>query len=67
MNQGYYRTMPKARKMYLEIPLASTDEDEATLRAIEEGCRDAQAGRVVRASEVRKLVAQWIADAAKRP
>jgi len=52
--------------MYLEMPLVSTDEDEATLRAIEEGRRDVKAGRVVPASEVRKLVAQWVADAAKK-
>ena len=36
--------------------------DEATLAAIEAGIRDADAGRVVSAEEVRKLVKQWISE-----
>lgn len=54
-------SMREAKEPYLERPLLPTDEqeDEATLEAIDEGARDAEAGRVVPASEVRKLVQQW--------
>jgi predicted transcriptional regulator len=53
--------MADAKKPYLEMPVAPADEeeDDATLAAIEEGRRDADAGRVVPADEVRKLVKQW--------
>ena len=37
-------------------------EDEATLAAIDAGIRDSDAGRVVSAEEVRKLVNQWISE-----
>jgi len=36
------------------------EEDDETLAAIDEGIRDAGAGRVVSAEEVRKLMPQWI-------
>ncbi|MGA2181752.1 MAG: hypothetical protein ABSH47_01865 [Bryobacteraceae bacterium] len=35
-------------------------EDEDTLAAIDEGIRDAEAGRTVPMDEVRKLLPQWI-------
>ncbi|MBV9888087.1 MAG: hypothetical protein JO119_16210 [Acidobacteria bacterium] len=35
------------------------EEDPETLAAIDEGLRDAKAGRVVPAEEVRKLVNKW--------
>ena len=38
---------------------ALDDEDEETLAAIDEGIRDADAGRTVPAEEARKLLAQW--------
>ena len=60
--------MPEAKEPYLETPLLPTDdeEDEATLAAIDEGVRDAESGRVVPASEVRKLVQQWITPSSTR-
>ena len=36
------------------------DEDPDTLAAIDEGIRDAEAGRTVPIEEVRKLLPQWI-------
>jgi predicted transcriptional regulator len=47
--------MAKAKKFDLEAPAPVLDEgDEETLGAIDEGIRDAQAGRTVPAEEVRK-------------
>ena len=50
------------------LPLAD-DEDEQTLAAIDEGIKDADAGRIVPAEEVRKLLSQWIAESStyKKP
>jgi predicted transcriptional regulator len=42
------------------------DEDEKTLAAIDEGIRDADAGRTVTAEEVRKLLPQWITVSSTR-
>jgi predicted transcriptional regulator len=36
------------------------EEDEETLAAIDEGIRDAKAGRTVPAEEVRKRLDKWI-------
>ncbi len=36
------------------------EEDEATLAAIDEGIRDAKAGRTAALEKVRKLLPQWI-------
>jgi hypothetical protein len=36
------------------------DEDEEALAAIDEGIRDAQAGRTVPSEKVRKLLHKWI-------
>jgi predicted transcriptional regulator len=36
------------------------DEDEATLAAIDDGIRDAKAGRTVGLEQVRKLLPKWI-------
>ena len=41
-------------------PILDDDEDEETLAAIDEGIRDAEAGRTVPIEEVRKLMPQWI-------
>jgi len=46
--------MAKAKKFDLENPVPTVDdEDEETLAAIDEGIRDAKAGRTVPAKEVR--------------
>ena len=53
--------MPKAKEFDFEKPVPVVDdEDEATLAAIDEGIRDAKAGRTVPLSEVRKLLPKWI-------
>ena len=36
------------------------DEDKATLAAIDEGIRDAEAGRTTPLEQVRKLLPRWI-------
>jgi len=36
------------------------EEDEETLAAIDEGIRDAEAGRAVPIEEVRRLLPKWI-------
>jgi predicted transcriptional regulator len=45
---------------------AIDDEDEATLAAIDEGMRDAKAGRTVPMEKVRKLLSQWITASSSR-
>jgi predicted transcriptional regulator len=52
--------MAKAKKLDLDSPAAILDEeDEETLAAIDEGIRDADAGRVVRAEKARELLPKW--------
>jgi predicted transcriptional regulator len=52
--------MAKAKGFDFEKPAPVVDdEDEATLAAIDEGIRDAKAGRTVPMEEVRKLLPQW--------
>ncbi|MGB8581123.1 MAG: hypothetical protein WCD47_09900 [Candidatus Sulfotelmatobacter sp.] len=54
--------MAKAKKFELESPAPIPDEeDEETLAAIDEGIRNAKAGRTVPADEVRKPLPKWIA------
>jgi predicted transcriptional regulator len=49
--------MAKSKKFDLENPApVADDEDEETLAAIDEGIRDAEAGRTVPAEEVRRLL-----------
>jgi len=56
-NPGYDKLMAKAKKFDLEDPAPILDdEDEETLAAIDEGIRDAEAGRVVPAEKVRELL-----------
>jgi len=52
--------MARAKKFELEDPAPILDdEDEETLAAIDEGIRDADAGRVVPAEKVRELLPKW--------
>jgi len=46
--------------------LIRDDEDEKTLAAIDEGLRDAKAGRTVPIEEVRKLLPKWITASTSR-
>jgi predicted transcriptional regulator len=49
--------MTKAKKLDLDTPVPIPDEEvEETLAAIDEGIRDADAGRVVPAEKVGKLL-----------
>jgi predicted transcriptional regulator len=59
--------MAKVRASGLEQPVPRDDDgDEATLAAIDEGIRDAKAGRTVAAEEVRKLLPKWITGSSTR-
>ena len=59
--------MAKAKEFDFEKPApVIDDEDEATLVAIDEGIRDAKAGRTVPMEKVRKLLPQWITASSSR-
>jgi predicted transcriptional regulator len=59
--------MAKAHKFDLENPAPIVDdEDEETLAAIDEGIRDAEAGRVVPAEKVRELLPKWTTASSTR-
>jgi predicted transcriptional regulator len=59
--------MSKPKEFEFEKPATVIeDEDEATLAAIDEGIRDAKAGRTVPMEKVRKLLPQWITDSSSR-
>jgi hypothetical protein len=60
--------MAKAEKFELESPARILDEeDEETLAAVDEGIRDARAGRTVPAEEVRKRLPKWITASSLEP
>ena len=53
--------MAKANESDFEKPTSEMEgEDQATLAAIDEGIRDAKAGRTLALEKVRKLLPQWI-------
>jgi len=59
--------MAKARKSDLEAPRRIPDEeDEETLTAIDEGIRDADAGRVAPPEKAREVPAKWTTVSATR-
>ncbi|HKM83227.1 MAG TPA: hypothetical protein VJY15_19990 [Candidatus Acidoferrum sp.] len=60
--------MTKAKDFELEKtdPVIDDDEDEKTLAAIDEGLRDAKAGRTVPIEEVRKRLPKWITASSSR-
>jgi hypothetical protein len=52
--------MAEVKKVDFDDPATLLDdEDEETFAAIDEGIRDADAGRTVPIEEVRKLLPQW--------
>lgn len=54
--------MSKAKERdFEELTPVIAEEDEATVAAIDDGIRDAKAGRTVTLEKVRKLLPQWIA------
>jgi predicted transcriptional regulator len=59
--------MAKSKKFNLESPAPVVDdEDEEALAAIDEGTRDAEAGRTVPAEEVRRLLLKWTTASSTR-
>lgn len=59
--------MGEASRIDLDNPASVQDEeDEETLAAIDEGIRDAEAGRTVPIEEVRKLLPRWITGSSSR-
>jgi len=53
----------------LKFEAPATDEirvDTETLAAVDEGIRDAQAGRTVSLEEVRQMIPQWISKFGSR-
>jgi predicted transcriptional regulator len=59
--------MANATKIDFDDPAPLLDEeDEEILAAIDEGIRDAEAGRTVPVEEVRKLLPKWITASSSR-
>ena len=59
--------MAKAKKSDLEDPIPLLDEeDEETLAAIDEGIRDADAGRVAPPEKAREVLAKWTTASSTR-
>jgi predicted transcriptional regulator len=59
--------MAEARRIDFDDPTSiDEEEDEETLAAIDEGIRDAEAGRTVPIEEVRKLLPKWITASSSR-
>ena len=59
--------MAKTKRFEFDSPApVREDEDEETLAAIDEGVRDAEAGRTVPAEEVRKRLPQWLTASSTR-
>jgi len=53
--------LAKAKESDLDRPIPAIEaEDEKTLAAIDEGIRDAKAGRTTPIKEVRKLLYKWV-------
>jgi hypothetical protein len=63
----YDEPVAKANKFDLEEPAPILDEeDEETLAAIDDGIRDAEAGRVVPAEKPREPLPKWTTDSSSR-
>jgi predicted transcriptional regulator len=59
--------MAKAKEPDFEKPTpVIEEEDQVTLAAIDEGIRDAKAGRTVALEKVRKLLPQWTTASSSR-
>jgi len=63
----YGETMAEANRIDFDNPAPIDDEeDEETIAAIDEGLRDAEAGRTVPIEEVRRLLPEWITASSSR-
>ena len=63
----YCEAMAEASRTDLDDPTPiDVEEDEETLATIDEGIRDAEAGRTVPMEEVRKLLPKWITASSSR-
>ena len=59
--------MAKPKEFDLDNPAPLIDdEDEETLASIDEGIRDADAGRTTPTQEARKLLPKWITASSSR-
>ena len=59
--------MPKSKEFEFEKQApVKDDEDQATLAAIDEGIRDAKAGRTTSLEQVRKLLPRWLTASSSR-
>ena len=59
--------MANASRIDFDAPASiDEDEDEETVTAIDEGIRDAAAGRTFSIEEVRKLLPTWVTDSFSR-
>jgi len=59
----YDASMAKLKQLEFDQPsYTEGDEDEETLAAIDEGIRDAEAGRTATPEEARKLLSKWITE-----
>jgi predicted transcriptional regulator len=59
--------MANASRIDFDDPTPIEDEeDQETLSAIDEGIRDAEAGRTVPMEEVRRLLPKWITASSSR-
>jgi hypothetical protein len=66
-NPAYDNPMAKAHKFDLDDPaLLLDDENDETLAAIDEGIRDADAGRVAPPEKAREVLAKWTTHSATR-
>ena len=63
----YREAMAEASRLDFDDPAPiDEEEDEETLAAIDEGMRDAEAGRTVPIEEVRRLLPTWIIASSSR-
>jgi predicted transcriptional regulator len=59
--------MAKAKEFDLDKPAPVIEvEDEKTLAAIDEGIRDAEAGRTIPTEKVRKRLHKWLTASSSR-
>jgi hypothetical protein len=66
-DQRYGKDMAKAGRIDFNEPNPNNEEeDEEALAAIDEGIRDAEAGRTVPIEEVRRLLPSWITASSSR-